>query len=333
MFMTLDTIRNLSPDTKIGLALGGGAALGWAHIGALRVLQEKGVRIDVLAGTSIGSIVGACYASDKLDILEKIARDMNWRKMIALADVQIGKSGFLAGEPVVKLLGEHFDGLVIEDLNIPFGAVAADLVSGEEVVFRSGDVVSAIRPSISLPGVFTPVRTGDQLLVDGGLLNTVPVSVCHDMGADYVIGVNVVGDYQGQAGAAGILSIGQETPDGIDSGKTELTIADASAWQKAASALRENVSGFFKRKNRDPSFLGVALTSSAMILRQISESQQALCPADLFVVPKIGHITQIEFDRADELIELGRKAMETALQIEQSENVISYFDNSGILEE
>lgn len=314
--MTLEIIRNLPNGIKIGLALGGGAALGWAHIGVLRVLQENGVRIDVIAGTSIGSIVGACYASDKLDSLEEIARAMNWRKMIGLADVQIGKSGFLAGEPIIKLLNKHFDGLLIEDLNIPYGAVAADLVSGEEVVFRTGDVVQAIRPSISLPGIFTPVRSGDRLLVDGGLLNTVPVSVCQDMGADYVIGVNVVGDYQGQAGASGILSIGRETSGGIEVKETELTIADANAWKKAASTLRESVSGFFKRKNKDPSFLGVALTSSAMILRQISESQQALCPADLFVVPQIGHITQIEFDRADELIALGRAAMETALKVE-----------------
>lgn len=286
----------------LGLALGGGAALGWAHIGIIQVLIENDIRPDIVTGTSIGSIVGACYVAGKMEAMEKIARGMNWHRMIRLADVQIGKNGFLAGEPVVALLREHLGNSRIEDFDRPFAAVAADLVSGDQVIFDKGDVVEALRASISIPGVFTPVRSGQRLLVDGGLLNTVPVSTCRDLGADLVIGVNIVGDFEGQAAAAGLLRRPDESATPGKGGET--------AGARAAFAnLSQSVARFFRGEAKEPGFLGVALTSGALILREIARGHAATSPADVYIEPKVGHITQIEFDKADELIALGRDAI------------------------
>lgn len=289
---------------KLGLALGGGAALGWAHIGIIQVLNEEGIKPDLVTGTSIGSLVGAYHVAGKMEELEGIARGMNWRRMIRLADVQVGKNGFLAGEPVMALLREHLGDLKIEDLDMPFAAVASDLVSGEQVIFRSGDIVSAIRASISIPGVFTPVRSGAHLLVDGGLLNTVPISTCRDLGADIVIGVNIVGDFEGQAEAAGLLRSREEPERRAD---------NAGGTRAAFAQLGQSVARFFRKEEREPGFLGVALTSSALILREIARGHAATSPADVYIEPKVGHITQIEFDKADELIALGREAIEAKL--------------------
>lgn len=291
---------------KLGLALGGGAALGWAHIGVLEVLRENDISLDIVTGTSIGSLVGACYVAGKMDELEEIARGMNWHRMIRLADIQVGKNGFLAGGPIVALLRKHLGATRIEDLDRPFAAVAADLVTGEQVTFQDGDIVEAIRASIAIPGVFTPVRTGDCLLVDGGLVNTVPISTCRDLGADIVIGVNIVGDFEGQAAAAGLLRTQIDTA----AGEQEST---ATGKRAAFVQFSRSVAHYFRRDEKEPGFLGVALTSGALVLRELARAHAATSPADIYIEPKVGHITQIEFDKADELIALGRQSIEPRL--------------------
>jgi NTE family protein len=292
---------------KLGLALGGGAALGWSHIGAIQALEENDIKPDIVAGTSIGSLVGACYIADQFEALEAVARGMSRIGMMRFADVQIGKNGFLRGDPIEKELRQYLRDMKIEELSIPFSAVATDLVSGAEVSMTSGDLVSAIRCSISIPGVFTPVRRGHQLLIDGGLVNNVPISVCRTLGADKVIGINVVGDFEGQASAAGILQ--NEVDVVAESEATDQT----SKTKVAFAALGNSVARYFKKEGREPSFLGMGLTSFALILRELGKGQERACPADLLIEPKVGHITLIEFDRADELIALGRAAVEEHL--------------------
>ncbi|MHA1527530.1 MAG: patatin-like phospholipase family protein [Alphaproteobacteria bacterium] len=183
--------------TVVGLALGGGAALGWAHIGVLQVLEEAGLKPGVVAGTSIGSIVGAAYVLGEMDKVEEVALGVNWFEMARHADFELFGTGLLGGDRIMETLRRYFGDVAIEDLDTPYAAVAADLASNEKVVFRSGPVVDAVRASISIPGIFRPVRDGDRLLVDGGLCDPVPVSVCRAMGATRVIAVDVAGDYEG----------------------------------------------------------------------------------------------------------------------------------------
>jgi NTE family protein len=178
---------------KIGYALGGGSARGLAHIGVLKVLEENGLFPDVIAGTSIGAIIGALYAGGhKPSEMEHLVLGLNWKKLITLVDMSFPVSGLFHGKKVVTLLKSIIGDLTFEQLKYTFSCVATNIVNGEQVVISEGSLIEAIRASISIPGIFTPVLVSGRYLVDGGLVNSVPVSVCRAMGADVVIGINVI---------------------------------------------------------------------------------------------------------------------------------------------
>ena len=254
--------------SKLGLALGGGAALGWAHIGVIEILQENGIEADVVAGTSIGGLVGACYVTGNMPKLEAIARSITWFDILKAADIKLWTSGLLGGDRVAELLGTHLGDLTFQSIAKPFGVVAADLANDKEILIRSGPVVEAIRATISLPGIFEPIVREDCVLIDGGVKNPVPVSACLQMGAEKVIAVNVTGDYQGIARTTGVMP-----GEAFDAGTLEVVTA-----------------------------------AFAMVLNELTRARLAEYPADLLITPKIGHIQPHAFDQADVLIELGRKA-------------------------
>jgi len=181
---------------KIGLALGSGAARGLAHIGVLEVLKREGIPIDMIAGTSAGAIIGATYAwSTDTDHIKEQALEVNWRKLAPLIDPSLPKTGLIKGKKIKNLLASYIGGNIkFSDLKIPFACVASDIDTGEEVVIDRGLVPEALRASISVPAIFTVVKRGDRYLVDGGLVNPVPVSVLKRMGADFIIAVNVIPD-------------------------------------------------------------------------------------------------------------------------------------------
>ena len=181
-----------SPSTsKVGLALGSGSARGWAHIGVIRALADAGIEIKCVAGTSIGSLVGAAFALNKVDVLEEFARQLDWKQIVSFLDVTFPKSGLIDGKRITDFFRSHVQDVNIEEMSLRYCAVATDLVTGTEAVLNQGDLIEAIRASISIPGIFAPVKKDDGFLVDGGLVNPVPVSVARNMGADYVIAVNL----------------------------------------------------------------------------------------------------------------------------------------------
>lgn len=178
---------------KVGLALGGGAARGQAHIGVLEVLERENIPIDMIAGTSIGAIIGAMYAKGKtVGEIKELVLDLGWRKRARLIDLALPRTGFLGGRKIKAHLKEIIGEVDFADLPIPFGCVATDIMTGEEVVFRQGPVLEAVIASYSLPVIFKVVKLRGRYLVDGGLVNPVPVSVLKDMGADFIIAVNVL---------------------------------------------------------------------------------------------------------------------------------------------
>ena len=288
----------LEKKPRIGVALGGGAALGWAHIGALRALEDGGITPDVIAGTSIGALVGSCSMAGVLGPLEDIARNMSWTRMLGLADPQVGAPGLFKGGAVQSLMERYLGSRQIEDLNGSFVAVAADLISGSEVRISRGPIASAVRASISIPGVFLPVERDGALLVDGGLVNPVPVSAARALGADLVIAIDVTGDYHGRARAAGIglVETGVEPP------------AQGPAWMRGLAGR------LFKRTARRPGLYSVATTSIALMMRELAETKMRIDPPDVHVIPAVGHISLVDFDRADELISCGRAAMSAQLE-------------------
>lgn len=174
-----------------GLALGGGAARGWAHIGVLKYLEEQKFKPSIIAGTSIGALIGGFYAAGRLEVLEEIARSYSRRNYLKLFDPGLLKSGIFQGEKITEFLNDHLGEIRIEELDISFAAVCTDLVSGEEATITSGPLVTAIRASISLPVFFNPVHLNNQILADGGLANPVPVSIAREQGAKKVVAVEL----------------------------------------------------------------------------------------------------------------------------------------------
>src|SRR5258708_14633659 len=196
-------LRTPSPLTrihqrKIGLALGGGSARGWSHIGVIRALEEAGVEPDIVCGTSIGSLVGAAYAAGELDRLEAWVKSLTWQNVVSLLDVTV-TGRFIKGAQLVDFFASRFTDVDITKLPKPFGAVATDLLTGREVWLREGSVIESVRASIAVPGLFTPVARDGRLLADGGLVNPVPVSLCRAMGADIVIAVDLNADMVGRS--------------------------------------------------------------------------------------------------------------------------------------
>lgn len=176
---------------RIGLALGSGSARGLAHIGVLRALKEANIEVDLVAGTSMGAVIGAVFASDKIDGLSARLCNLDWPGIVALLDPVFPRSGLIDGQRVAEFVRAHVPSAHIEGLLLPFAAVATDLMTGEEVVATTGDLTEAVRASIAVPGIVTPVRSNGRILVDGGLVNPVPVSVARAMGADLVIAVDL----------------------------------------------------------------------------------------------------------------------------------------------
>lgn len=180
----------MKKDLKIGIALGSGSARGWSHIGVLRVLEKAGIRPQIVCGSSIGALVGAVYADGGLDALEKWVHDLTWRRVLGFFDISFN-GGFLKGAKLISFLRGNLLEKHVEDLALPFAAVATDLRSGREVWLREGRAADVVRASIATPGLFTPCELDGRLLVDGALVNPVPVSLCRAMGADFVIGVDL----------------------------------------------------------------------------------------------------------------------------------------------
>jgi NTE family protein len=283
---------------KVGLVLGSGSARGWAHIGVIRELTSMGIEPDIVCGTSAGALVGAIYVKQKLDLLESWARHMTTLNVVKYFDVRLVMGGgFMEGKWLMDTLRTNFGEGQIELLPKPFAAVATDLKTGQEVWFRSGPLWDALRASIAIPGFVTPMRIGDHLLVDGGVVNPVPVSLCRAMGADVIIAVNLNSDLVGRRFEQRKLSIAPEM-------KKQST--QARFLKKLSTALKQKVS------TTSPGLFDVLAGSINIMQDRITTSRLADHPPDVMITPHLADISMLEFDRAGEAIEEGRQAVRRA---------------------
>jgi NTE family protein len=283
---------------KVGLVLGSGSARGWAHIGVIRELTSMGIEPDIVCGTSAGALVGAIYVKQKLDLLESWARHMTTLNVVKYFDVRLVMGGgFMEGKWLMDTLRTNFGEGQIELLPKPFAAVATDLKTGQEVWVRSGPLWDALRASIAIPGFVTPMRIGDHLLVDGGVVNPVPVSLCRAMGADVIIAVNLNSDLVGRRFEQRKLPITSEV-------KKEST--QARFLKKLAGALKQKVS------TTSPGLFDVLAGSINIMQDRITTSRLADQPPDVLITPHLADISMLEFDRAGEAIEEGRQAVRRA---------------------
>jgi NTE family protein len=300
----LASSRNHEPrrKLKIGLALGAGAARGWAHIGVMRVLEREGIVPDVIAGCSIGGVVGGCYAASRLDELEAFALSLTKRRVMGLLDFHISGSGLIGGDRLKRLLERDLSDMRVETLPVRFATVATELGTGHEIWLTRGPLVDMMRASYALPGVFDPIRLGGRWLMDGALVNPIPITVARALGADLVLCVNLNGDIRIRGTV--IQSHGPEEEDEV----VEAVMQEPRRW--ALFGRREAPP---KRANDAPGIAAVMMDAFNITQDRIARSRLAGDPPDVMVSPKLSPVGLFEFHRADDCIELGREATERAL--------------------
>lgn len=282
---------------RVGLALGSGSARGWAHIGVIRALEQAGIRPDVVCGTSIGALVGAAYAAGDLDRFEQWVLGLGIRDVVAFMDVSLS-SGLLKGERLMDFFRRNFEDRQLETLARPFAAVATALDTGAEVWLRQGSTMEAVRASMALPAMFPPVLREGVMLVDGGLVNPVPVSLARAMGADVLIAVDLNADILGRHLRA------DRQPEAPAAG-------GVGGWiRRLQGKLGTLMPAHSSDGPQMPSMLNVLASSINIMQVRITRSRMAGEPPDLIVAPRLAHLGLLDFHRAKEAIEEGRRAVE-----------------------
>ena len=294
------------PDRpSIGLALGGGAARGFAHIGVLRTLAKHGLQPDVIVGTSIGAVVGGCFAAGQLDEFEAWSRTLTVRGVLGYLDISLAGSGLIGGNRLASRLARSIGRTVIDELPLRFAAIATEVKTGHEIWLTRGLLAEAMRASYALPGIFPPVRIGGRWLVDGALVNPVPVSAARALGARLVIAVNLNADQFDRGGTIADLGAEVSEPDDADSGKRL-----GLGWRAAERLLRRQFIGMRGR----PGIPSVMIDAFNVMQDRITRSRLAGDPPDLIVNPRLGQIGWFDFHRAADAIAIGEDAAEQVIE-------------------
>lgn len=292
----------MTTGPTIGLALGGGIARGWAHIGVLRRLQELGLVPDMICGTSMGALVGGFYLAGQMDALTDLVRTLTRFRMVRLLDFMVPDNGIIGGKRMFRELERVVGDRQIEDLPTRFAAVASELHTGHEIWLTEGHMLDAIRASVSIPGIFKPIKVNGRWLIDGALVNPVPVSVCRAMGARVVIAVTLTGDTM-----SGMADTDERNPDAapdqeLYTGEERRTCTP----ERLGPAMRQ----LLAVEQEEPNFLGTMAASFSILLDRITRSRLAGDPPDVSITPRMGHIGLLDFHRAEDAIEEGAKAVD-----------------------
>jgi NTE family protein len=301
----------------IGLALGGGAARGFAHIGVLRALIAHGIVPNVVVGTSIGAVVGGAFAAGHLDTLEEWARGLQLRHILGYLDVRLNGSGLIGGDKLAAALISSLGNTLIEDMPIKFATVATEVRTGHEIWLTHGRVVDAMRASYALPGIFSPVLIGDRWLVDGALVNPVPVSVARALGAEIVIAANLSSDIFTQSTT--IFAHGAPA----DLATPIVDTPPKRRFGRFFSPERTVKREFFGGGGR-PGISSVMVDAFNIMQDRITRARLAGDPPDMLINPRVGQIGWFDFHRASDLIEAGVRAAERAIgSIEEAIQILS----------
>ncbi|HTG98448.1 MAG TPA: patatin-like phospholipase RssA [Burkholderiales bacterium] len=287
---------------RLGLALGSGSARGWAHIGVIRALEERGIKPDVVCGTSIGALVGGAYAAGELDRLEEWVTGLAWTTVVRLMDLT-WRGGLIRGTRLFTLFRTILANRNIDELPIPYGVVATELNSGRELWLRHGDMLEAVRASCAMPGLFTPVVRDGMVLVDGGLVNPVPVSMCRALGAELVVAVDLswgkLGPYRRSKERKPST---REEPSWL--GRLTTRMIGNKAKPENPSIVKQEEAPII------PSIFNVFMTSLDIVETRVARSRLAGEPADVLITPLLPDFATMDYHRAEEAIAEGRAAVE-----------------------
>ena len=282
---------------KIGLALGAGAARGWAHIGIIEALEELGLEISVISGCSIGAFVGSAYASGKLPELKEWAFSLSEWQVLSLLGVGVNKGGLASGDKVFLKHSKEFCAPTFEQMKKPFALTATDLSTGREKIFNQGNVDQSIRASCAIPALFPPVAFEDRWLVDGAVVNPVPVNICKQLGADFVIAVNLSADFR---------------PEMLDNhNKEHLAVQQKTddIFARSQSMFRSWFSAEDKESNTPPGIMTVMSTSLDIMQARVTRSRLAGEPPHVLIEPHLRDVSLLDFHRAEEMYMAGREAV------------------------
>lgn len=289
----MNALANTPDQPIVGLALGSGSARGWSHIGIIQELEAIGVKPQVLAGTSIGSLVGAVYATGQLDAFAEWVQRLTTRDVLRLMDFSFS-GGMVKGEKLFEFFNEQHSNPDIESLQIKYASVATDMHSGREIWISSGPILPAARASCALPGLFSPVQHNGRYMLDGGMVNPVPISTCRALGADIVIAVNLnaqlVGAHFSNASRKEAERDAEEQESGL--------------WQR--------MKNYFSEEDADakPGFFDVVAASVNIMQDRITRARMAGDPAEVTLVPLLEDFAIMDFHRAGEAIAEGRRVVQ-----------------------
>jgi NTE family protein len=299
-------------ECRIGLALGGGSARGWAHIGVLQALNAAGIYPDIVAGTSIGAVVGGCYVAGELDALAGFARGLTRRKVLGFLDFNFSGSGLINGQRLCDSLDNRLKGIAIESMSKRFVAVATEIGTGHEIWLSRGRLVDAMRASYALPGIFRPVAINGRWLFDGALVNPIPVSVCRALGARYVIAVSLAADsYRGTV--VPHMEAVEEQPE------APVAEADAGLIARNGRAVKKLLQRqIFGRSDsgpdNGPGISRVMMEAFNIVQDRIARSRLAGDPPDVIIQPRMPAFGLFDFHRAEALIECGVAAVKREIE-------------------
>jgi len=306
---------------KVGLALGSGAARGLAHIGAIKVLKKNKIPIDIIAGSSMGALIGGAYASGlKVETMEEIATNVDWKLTAKMFSPTVSFSGFIDGKRISDFLGHIIGNKNIEDLDIRFACVATDIFSGEEIVIDQGSLIEAIRASISIPVFFTPVKHKDSFLVDGGIVNPVPVDLARRLGADTVIAVNVIPQISSSLKKSKMKrgKTSKRNKKELNSRRINMALANyiKNRINNMSGILKVNelLKKVEKEKLDSPNFINIFLNTINIFEGEIIKLKLEINQPDFLIEPDTSPINSREFYKAEEAIKAGERATEKIIQ-------------------
>ena len=312
----------MSSRKTVGLVLGSGASRGWAHIGIIEALLEAKIPIDFIAGCSVGAYIGALYASGSINSLKKFLLRMDGKKIFSYFDVVFPRSGLLNGSRRVhELFSMHTDVQTFAELNIPLVMVATDLLLGEKVVLNSGNIIEALRATMSFPGLFAPVQINGRWLVDGGLVDPVPVGVAQAMGAGIVIAVDLNSRIVSRGRSSQFLSTTQNqikspvvTADGAPDTRNELMKKMAEFYESAESRFKIKTGELLKRDVNTPDIVETVMTSISIMQERITRINLAVDRPNILIQPRLGELKMMNFDQVAHAIQEGYIGVQEKLE-------------------
>ena len=310
-----------SANSKIGLALGSGAARGWAHIGVIKALEKENIPIHFISGSSVGSYVGAVYSGGGFESLKEFALSMDRKKVLSYIDVVFPRSGLINGKNATKLYSMHTEIMGFDELPIPIKMVATDMDTGEKLILDKGNIPESIRASCSIPGIFTPVKMGNRWVIDGGLIDPVPVSVVKAMGADIVIAVDlnsgVINDHK------------KKIEKNIDNDKqrkaearNEIVNQLFSKYDQAGKLMKNKLNSWFNQSESSPHIINIIGSAIGIMQAQITKNNLEIDCPDVLIQPQLAGVKMFDYDQAERSINEGYDRT-----MEKMETITKLLDN------